>query len=98
MTNGGYLSLQASSIAPLTSATPVVFVVDDDASVRRSLEMLIRRAGYQARTFASAREFLACERTSAPGCLVLEVTLPDLNGFELLEGIDGGDGMPTIFI
>src|SRR5262245_44738127 len=99
MTNVGYLSLQASSVSPLTSATPVVFIVDDDASVRRSLEMLIRRAGYQPRTFASAREFLACERTAAPSCLVLEVTLPDLDGFELLEGIaDSGLGMPTIFM
>jgi len=99
MTNVGYLSLQAASVSPLTSATPVVFVVDDDASVRRSLEVLIRRAGYQPRTFASAREFLACERTAAPGCLLLEVTLPDLNGFELLEAIaDSGLGMPTIFM
>lgn len=64
-------------------ATPVVFVVDDDASARESLEQLIRREGWQPETFPSAQEFLARPRTSVPSCLVLEVSVPKLNGFDL---------------
>jgi FixJ family two-component response regulator len=76
-----------------------VFVVDDDVSVRESLEVLIRCAGWQAETFASAQEFLARPRILAPSCLVLDVSLPDLNGLDLQERIasDRMD-MPIIFI
>jgi FixJ family two-component response regulator len=79
--------------------TPIVFVVDDDISVRESLESLIRFAGWQPRTFASAREFLSRPRVFVPSCLVLDVTLPDLNGLDLQKRIaaDGID-MPIIFI
>jgi FixJ family two-component response regulator len=79
--------------------TPIVFVVDDDISVRESLELAIRAAGWEAETFASAREFLARPRTSRPSCLVLDVSLPDLNGLELQQRIasDRSD-MPIIFI
>jgi hypothetical protein len=59
---------------------PIVFVVDDDVSVRESLESMIRFAGWQPQTFASAQEFLSRPRTLIPSCLVLDVTLPDLNG------------------
>src|SRR5580700_7057042 len=66
----------------MSHATPIVFVVDDDVSVRESLEALIRCAGWQPETFASAQEFLARPRVLAPSCLVLDVTLPDLNGLD----------------
>ena len=77
---------------------PIVFVVDDDVSVRESLELLIRFEGWQSETFASAEEFLARPRASTPNCLVLDVSLPDLNGLELqkLIATDRVE-MPIIF-
>ncbi len=79
--------------------TATVFVVDDDVSVRESLELLIQNAGWRPETFASAEEFLAHPRTTAPSCLVLDVGLPDLNGLELQQriGHDRRD-LPIIFI
>jgi FixJ family two-component response regulator len=79
--------------------TPIVFVVDDDISVRESLEVLIRCAGWQSEVFATAQEFLARPRVFVPSCLVLDVTLPDLNGLDLQKRIatDRID-MPIIFI
>src|SRR6266581_8246676 len=83
----------------MTDAIPRVFVVDDDISVRESLELLIRCAGWQAETFVSAQEFLSRPRVLAPSCLVLDVTLPDLNGLDLQKrvAVDRID-MPIIFI
>src|SRR6202163_4289626 len=83
----------------MSHATPIVFVVDDDVSVRESLEALIRCAGWQPKTFASAQEFLSRPRVLAPSCLVLDVTLPDLNGLDLQKrvAVDRTD-MPIIFI
>ena len=86
-------------VAAQSQQKPIVFVVDDDVSVRESLELLINFAGWQPETFASAGEFLARPRTATPNCLVLDVSLPDLNGLELqkliaTERID----MPIIFI
>ena len=79
--------------------TPVVFVVDDDASVRRSLALLIDSASWHAETFASAQEFLSCPRVRSPSCLVLDVTLPDLDGLELQERVAAERmDMPIIFI
>jgi|SRR5579859_517697 len=85
--------------SPASLTTPVVFVVDDDVSVRESLEALIRCEGWQTETFGSARQFLARSRPVAPSCLVLDMTLPDLDGLELqrLIGIERLD-MPIIFI
>jgi FixJ family two-component response regulator len=78
---------------------PLVFVVDDDASVRRSLQLLIDAAGWQAETFASACEFLARPRVSTPSCLVLDVDLPDLDGLELQSQVAAErSDMPIIFI
>jgi FixJ family two-component response regulator len=79
--------------------TPIVFVVDDDVSVRESLELLIRCEGWQPTTLASAQEFLACPRALVPSCLVLDVSLPGLNGLELQKrvGVERTD-MPIIFI
>src|SRR3989442_13530074 len=83
----------------MPDATPIVFVVDDDVSVRESLELLIRCAGWQPETFASAQEFLARPRVRAPSCLVLDVSLPGLNGLELQKrvAVERTD-MPIIFI
>src|SRR5574339_373468 len=78
---GCYL-IEASSMPDVQS---VVFVVDDDISVRESLELLIRTAGWQPETFASAQEFLSRPRAAVPSCLVLDVTLPGLNGLELQQ-------------
>jgi FixJ family two-component response regulator len=78
---------------------PVVFVVDDDVSVRESLELLIRSAGWEPELFASAEEFLALPRAFAPSCLILDVNLPDLNGLELQKRIAADRvEMPIIFI
>jgi len=78
---------------------PIVFVVDDDVSVRESLESLIRFEGWQPETFASAQDFLARPRVLAPGCLVLDVNLPDLNGLDLQKRIAADRGeMPIIFV
>jgi FixJ family two-component response regulator len=90
--------VSASDICPM-SAVPIVFIVDDDVSVRDSLELLIQSAGCQAETFASAEEFLAYPRARTPSCLVLDVKLPHLNGLDLQERIaaDRVD-MPIIFI
>ena len=80
-------------------ATPVVFIVDDDVSVRESLESLIRCAGWQAQAFASAEEFLSRPRIPAPSCLLLDVNLPDLNGLDLQKRVAGDrTDMPIIFI
>ena len=62
-----------------------VFVVDDDASVREALGGLLRSAGFAVETFASAQEFLACPPPDLPGCLVLDVGLPDLSGLALQQ-------------
>ena len=77
---------------------PIVFVVDDDVSVREALEALIRSEGWETETFASAEAFLARPRVFAPSCLVLDVTLPDLNGLDLQKRLVGRDDMPIIFI
>ena len=87
------------SAAAKSKHKPIVFVVDDDISVRESLELLIKFAGWQPEAFESAGEFLAHPRTATPSCLVLDVSLPDLNGLELQKLIasDRTD-MPIIFI
>jgi len=83
----------------MSHTAPIVFVVDDDVSVRESLEALIRCEGWQPETFASAQEFLSRPRVIAPSCLVLDVSLPDLNGLDLQKriAVDRID-MPIIFI
>jgi len=80
-------------------AAPIVFVVDDDVSVRESLELLIRCEGWQPETFASAQDFLARPRVPAPSCMILDVSLPGLNGLDLQKriAIDRIE-MPIIFI
>jgi FixJ family two-component response regulator len=77
---------------------PVVFVVDDDISVRESLELLLPTGGWKVETFASANAFLARGRVNAPCCLVLDVSLPDLNGLDLQKRVVDRADMPIIFI
>ena len=83
----------------MSPATPIVFVVDDDISVRESLELLIRCEGWQPETFAAAQEFLDRPRALVPSCLVLDVSLPGLNGLHLQNrvAVERTD-MPIIFI
>ena len=83
---------------PKLQDKPIVFVVDDDISVRESLEMLIQFAGWQPETFASAEEFLAHPRVVTPNCLILDVSLPDLNGLDLQKLVADRIEMPIIFI
>ena len=88
-----------SSRGDSIQATPIVFVVDDDISVRESLEALIRFAGWRAEIFASAQDFLAYQRVLAPSCLVLDVSLPGLNGLALQKLVTADrTSMPIIFI
>jgi len=83
----------------VSDVTPIVFVVDDDVSVRESLESLIRCEGWQPETFASAQEFLDYPRVLVPNCLVLDVSLPGLNGLDLQRLVAGErTAMPIIFI
>lgn len=85
--------------SPMHPDTPVVFVVDDDISVRESLELLIRFAGWQPRLFESAQDFLNAPRPLVPSCLVLDINLPDLNGLDLQTTIAGDRrNIPIIFI
>jgi len=83
----------------MTTVPPMVFVVDDDPSVRKSLTRLIRSAGHAVEAFASAREFLARERYPGPSCLVLDVRMPGLTGLDLQEALAGaGRRMSIVFV
>ena len=84
---------------PMAQTSPIVFVVDDDISVRESIEFMLRDQGFAVETFISAQEFLARQRAWAPSCLVLDVSLPGLNGLDLQKRVaqDRHD-MPIIFI
>jgi FixJ family two-component response regulator len=83
----------------MNQSTAMVFVVDDDVSVREALEGLIKSAGWRVETFASAQEFLSYSRTDAPSCLVLDIELPDLNGLDLQELVAHMEpSIPIIFI
>ena len=81
-----------------TPDEPIVFIVDDDISMREALELLIKRAGWRPQTFAAARDFLASPRSPVPCCLVLDVRLPDLNGLELQDCLGSDRRLPIIFI
>ena len=85
--------------SPMATAKPIVFVVDDDVWIRESLRTLLEDEGWQPETFASAQEFLDRPRTFTPSCLVLDISLPGLNGLELQKrvAVERTD-MPIIFI
>ena len=80
-------------------ADPIVFVIDDDASFRRSTERLIQSMGFQVKTFPAAAEFLSTGRTDVPSCMVLDVRLPGLSGLDLQQELGkAGVEIPIIFI
>src|ERR1700679_3690577 len=98
---GIYMNIASAVVqtsSTLVLATPIVFVVDDDVAMRESLVSLIAGLGWRPETFASAQEFLGRPRPLAPSCLVVDVTLPDLNGLDLQERISADRYMPIIFI
>src|ERR1700722_19079373 len=85
--------------ASMSKPPPIVFISDDEAVVRESLESFIRNEGWQAETFASAQEFLDHPRATLPSCLILDVSLPGLNGLELQQRLAAErTDMPIIFI
>jgi FixJ family two-component response regulator len=87
-----------TKVVTMADVTPTVFVVDDDISVRESLELLIMSGGWKAETFGSAQDFLSRPRATVPCCLVLDVTLPGLNGLDLQQQLVERSEMPIIFI
>jgi len=94
------VSNAARGVEPISmpGITGIVFVIDDDVSVRESLELLLKNAGWQPRIFESAQRFLDYPRSTVPSCLVLDVTLPGLNGLELQKQLTDRTEMPIIFI
>jgi FixJ family two-component response regulator len=85
-------------VVTMAEPAPIVFVVDDDISVRESLELLITSAGWRPETFASAQEFLSSPRVGVPCCVVLDVRIPGLGGLELQQQLASRTDMPIIFI
>src|SRR5262245_39500301 len=85
-------------VVTMTDVRPIVFIVDDDISVRESLELLVKSDGWRCDTFASAQDFLSRVPAKVPCCLVLDVTLPGLNGLELQQRLADRSEMPIIFI
>src|SRR6187551_3787531 len=91
------MNAQVTSIVP--DQTPIVYVVDDDISVREALEGMIQAEGWQPHVFASAREFLAAPLAARPHCAILDIGLPDLSGLELQQQIVAErPETPVIFI
>lgn len=83
----------------MTEEKSLVYIVDDDPSVRRALERLLRSTGHDVKTFASALEFLDFDHPDAPGCLVLDIEMPNLSGLELQSCLEErGLALPIIFI
>ena len=92
------IASRSADVLKMADTRPVVFVVDDDISVRESLELLFKSDGWRCETFASAQEFLSRPRAMVPSCLVLDVALPGLNGLELQQQLADRSEMPIIFI
>lgn len=101
MTTGGVdrvTRVPGTAAASMPIPAPVVFIIDDDVSVRDALALLVASAGWRAETFASGQEFLRRPRTTVPCCLVLDVTLPGLGGLELQRQLSERADLPIIFI
>jgi FixJ family two-component response regulator len=92
------IASRAIGVAARPNVTSLVFVIDGDASVRESLELLITSQGWQVETFASAAEFLCRPRATVPCCLVLDITLSGFSGLELQCRLAGRTDMPIVFI
>jgi FixJ family two-component response regulator len=93
-----FIAARGIEVVTMADATPIVFVVDDDISVRESLELLITSAGWRPETFASAQDFLSGPRVGVPCCVVLDVNMPGLTGLELQQQLAERTDMPIIFI
>jgi FixJ family two-component response regulator len=89
---------RSTEIFTKPDVSSIVFVVDDDLSVRESLELLIKSEGWQPELFVSALEFLLRLRPAVPCCLILDVNLPELNGLELQKQLADRNDMPIVFI
>ena len=92
------ITARRNEVVAMPDPSGIVFVVDDDVSVRESLAPLIRSAGWKPEMFTSANDFLARQRTTVPCCLVLDVSLPGLTGLELQQQLTQRTEMPIIFI
>jgi len=97
-TRGQVVAAPSIRVHSMHHLTPIVYVVDDDLSVRESLELLIRHAGWQPVLLASAQEFLARAHAEVPSCLVLDVSLPGISGLDLQQQLADRTAMPIIFI
>lgn len=85
--------------SPITASRPTVFIIDDDASVRKGLSRLLRSAGFEVETFATAEQFLGREHYEGIGCLVLDVRMPGISGIDLQDELSKADySMPIVFI
>lgn len=96
---GASLVGTVTEVRTMTAMTPVVYIVDDDLSVRESVAYLLEDAGWRAETFSSALEFLGRPTAQRPCCLILDVGLPDLNGLEVQQRLSSAHAqIPVIFI
>jgi FixJ family two-component response regulator len=96
---GRHVSVHSVKKPEMPTGQAIVFVVDDDESVREALAGLVRSAGWTAEVFASAREFLARSRADVPSCLVLDLQLPDLSGLDLQQQMaESHHEIPIVFI
>ena len=102
VTRGSYTGRRPTPAGAIEVTTmvdvPIVFIVDDDVSVRESLELLLKSAGWRSESFSSAQEFLSRPPAKVPCCVVLDVSLPGLNGLDLQQQLAGRTEMPIIFI
>src|SRR5690242_21347869 len=88
-----------NGVRELQESVEIIAIVDDDPSVRRGLERLIRSVGWKAETFGSAQEFLASARTEGPTCIVLDLQMPGLSGLELQKQMtEAGVETPIVFL
>lgn len=95
---GSPLPFRSREVFTKPDAASIVFIVDDDVSVRESLDLLINSEGWQVELFASAQEFLSRPRPAVPCCLILDVNMPELNGLELQKQLLNRNDMPIVFI
>lgn len=94
----GSFSLEPAAVATTGSAKPIIFVLDDDAGVRRGLSNLLSSAGMQVVVFSSAAEFLRASASQRPACLILDLQLPDISGLDLQRELAETGGPPIVFI
>ena len=93
-----YIVAEPLRLHDVVNVTPTVFVIDDDVSVRESLESLVRTTGWRSESFASAEQFLERPRGAVPSCAIVEMILPRLSGLELQKQLAGGPEIPMIFV